>query len=370
MPSYLLQSEYWKQDDPTGAIVVGIVVAAGVLVLFIYKAIKGDFKKSAHPAPRRGSQGQMTTPSKFHGGAFKRAARNAGLDESQVAFVTEYGKRLQTANPDFVFQNPSAMDSFLKKIYREIESHVESEEQAEEKKTLLFSIHSFFDGKASSESSIKSTRRIPNGMVFSFLSPADEHFPSKIVAVEADAMLVEAPTNSMGSEVRFPRGTKLHCYFYSISRQGFSFDTRVLGYRTHELRSLLCLSHTDHVASLPNRQYRRKRLSQDCVFNPVKIVVSNEKRKEVRKPIVQKRTIPGTIEDISAGGMSIKTANPLAQNEYLKIDFEIPKGSGSVFAKVVRLERQAIGGVMHLQFVKMSRKTLISIYNIVYGYED
>jgi c-di-GMP-binding flagellar brake protein YcgR len=357
----ILQSEFWKRDDPTGAIIAGIVILIAILSLIVYKVIKGDFKPVARTSPSL----------QFKGGKFKRAARGSGLSERQVSFLADYGRRLQTSNADFVFQNPSALDAFLKKVYREIESREDSEEKAEEKKAYLFEIRSFFDGKNASGGAIGSTRKLREGLVFSFITPSEEHHPSKVIAVEAEALLVEMPTDAMEHEIRFPWGMKLHCAFYTQAQQGCTFDSRVIGYKTRNGKSLLCLSHTDRVTSLPNRQHLRRRLSQDCSFSPVKIVMVEDRRKQVKKSVVQKRTIPGTIEDISAGGMSVRTANPSQQNEFIKVNFDLHDGQCSLFAKVVRLERQkAIGGVMHLQFVKMNRKTLNSVYNLVYGYED
>jgi hypothetical protein len=55
----------------------------------------------------------------------------------------------------------------------------------------------------------------------------------------------------------------------------------------------------------------------------------------------------------------------------VKIAFHPGGTPQSAFAKVIRMNKaKNIGGVMHVQFVKISRQGLNAILSFVYGYAD
>ena len=75
--------------------------------------------------------------------------------------------------------------------------------------------------------------------------------------------------------------------------------------------------------------------------------------------------------DISAGGLGIQCVSPLQSGEFVKITFNPGSGAQAAFAKVIRMNRSKnVGGIMHVQFVKISRQSLNAILSFVYGYAD
>jgi c-di-GMP-binding flagellar brake protein YcgR len=86
---------------------------------------------------------------------------------------------------------------------------------------------------------------------------------------------------------------------------------------------------------------------------------------------VETLPFPGTIVDISAGGLGIQSASALPAGEFIKIEFSPGGGNQAAFCKVIRMNKlRTVGGIMHLQFVKISRRTLNSILSYVYGYSE
>ncbi len=80
----------------------------------------------------------------------------------------------------------------------------------------------------------------------------------------------------------------------------------------------------------------------------------------------------GTIMDVSAGGCAIKSAAAIRTGEYLKVDFDDSQGRTlAVLGRTVRTNKSSgIGGIMHIQFMKVPRRALNAINAMVYGYDQ
>jgi hypothetical protein len=315
------------------------------------------------------SSGRGSSGSSFNKASFRRAARGAGLAEEDLRFLEEFGRTLGVTNPDFVFRNPQKLDSFFKDSYRQIEKTAESEADAEERKARLFAARESLTHASAQGGSIRSTRQLGRGIPLTFIAPGEESYPSVILAVEPSGLAVEPVSDSYGEPLRFRRGTKLSCYFYAKGHQGYQFATRVMGWEKIGGKDAMVLGHSDSVSALPARRYARREMRAPCTFYRVAVTAAAGKGKKSAK--VEDIPYPGTIVDISAGGLGIQTANPLLSGEFVKIVFNTGGGTQSAFAKVLRMNKaKNLGGVMHLQFVKISRPGLNAVLSYVYGYVD
>jgi hypothetical protein len=356
---FLAQSNLWNTGGhpnagPNSAIALGVVLAAILLVVLIKYILSSSGAGSS-----------------FSKTAFRRAARAAGLDEDLVRFLEEYGRAAGMSNPDFVFRNPQKLDAFFKDSYRRIEKAAESESDAEERKARLFMARESLTNASAEGGSVRSTRQLGRGAPLTFIAPGEESYPSVILAVEPSGIAVEPVTDSYGAPLRFRRGTKLTCYFYAKGHQGYQFATRVTGWEKIGAKDAMVLAHNEAVKALPARRYARRELRAPCTFYRVAVSAGMAKGKNKGKAKVENVPYLGTIADISAGGLGIQTANPLAAGEFAKIVFSAGSGEQAAFAKVLKMNRaKSIGGVMHLQFVKISRQGLNSILSYVYGYSD
>jgi c-di-GMP-binding flagellar brake protein YcgR len=309
--------------------------------------------------------------SSFNKAAFRRAARASGLAEEEVRFLEEYGRAIGLSNPAFVFRNPNKLDAFFKDAYRRIEKSAESEADAEERKARLFAARESLTHASAQGGSVRSTRQLGRGAPLTFIAPGEESYPSVILAVEPSGIAVEPVSDSYGETMRFRRGTKLSCYFYAKSHQGYQFATRVIGWEKIGGKDAMVLSHSESVSALPARRYARREMRAPCTFYRVAVTASPAKGREKSKAKVENVPYPGTIVDISAGGLGIHSSTPLAMGEFVKIVFNTGGGAQSAFAKILRMNKaKNIGGVMHLQFVKISRQGLNAVLSFVYGYAD
>ncbi len=161
---------------------------------------------------------------------------------------------------------------------------------------------------------VRSTRQLGRGAPLTFIAPGEESYPSIILAVEPGGLAVEPVSDSYGEALRFRRGTKLTCYFYAKSHQGYQFATRVAGWEKFGGKDAMVLAHSDAVSALPARRHARRETKAPCTFYRVAVTAANpaERRRAGQRGAAKVENIPypGTIVDISAGGLGIQTANP------------------------------------------------------------
>jgi c-di-GMP-binding flagellar brake protein YcgR len=367
----LLQSLENRSNSPLVLpVLIGLVVII-VISSLIRAARKGGGKAQAGGGASVSGRASQSGGKKLSSWQFRRFARNYGLDADQTEFLEHYARSYGVSDAGFLFQNTKALDKLLKKAYDEIEGSSDSEEIIEGRKRIVFGIRERMELVKSQGKVVRSTRELSDGQAIGLLSEDNENYPSRVVAVGPSGIIATVPTDALGTEMRFKKGSKAKVVFYAKNGQGYSFMTKVMGYEARRSGSVMQISHSDHVQMLPSRKHKRRELNSSCYFYYVSVETVREGRKERKKAVVDKRRIMGTIIDISAGGCSIKTANPLSQGEYLKIEFDTNRGTANVLGKVVRVNKGGgIGGIMHVQFARSSLKTLNDIRSYVYGYAE
>jgi c-di-GMP-binding flagellar brake protein YcgR len=343
-------------------IAIIVIAVAIVLVAVLRRAVGGGTGSGLAGA---------SSSSGFNRRAFRKAARAAGLSVDESRFLEDYGKVLKVTSPEFLFRNQAKLDAFFKDLYRSIEQYSDSEGDADERKAALFEIRERLNQSQSKVVQVTSTRQLGRNMPLSFLVKGDESYPSTVLAVEAGGIAAEPPRDAYGETIRLKRGTKLTCYFYGKGRQGYQFETRVAGWELVGSREVMVIAHSEGVKALPARRHQRKEMRAPCTFYHVSVSTEKVRGKPKQKAKVEKIPYPGMLSDISAGGLGIQSANPLPAGGFVKIEFDTGNGIQSAFGKVVRMNKlRTTGGVMHIQFVKITRRSLNAILSYVYGYAD
>lgn len=372
-PAFLLplaQTSYLENRGGGAAFIVILVVVIGFIVVNHFIKAYQDSKDPRALKAREEKEGQPRKPLIPSGSSMRRAAKELGFEAEQVSFLESYGRKFSVASPEHVLRNSQALDEFLKKIYQDIEKHSEQETSADSRTTVLFQIREYADALRAKARPISSTHGLPKGTAFTFITPEGEHFTSRIHGVEPTGLSCAVPVDGLGQQIRFKRGTKLDCFYYSGPQNGFTFDTRVLGYSQMGASTVMVVKHSDSIQPLPARRHLRKRVAASCDWAPVNIVVTQSAGKPSKQAVVSGRYLPGQVADLSSGGLSLRTANLANQGDYIKVDFSLSRGIITAIGRVVRANRlKGSGGVMHVQFAKISRKDINAILTVIYGYE-
>jgi hypothetical protein len=117
------------------------------------------------------------------------------------------------------------------------------------------------------------------------------------------------------------------------------------------------------------RRFKRKGTVISCNLYTVRIEETGHKKE--RKMVVESRSVPGSIQDISVGGCAIKSNTSIPAGTRLKITFEHSGMPLAVLGQVLRLNQgTGTGTVMHVKFIKVPKKAMNSINAIVFDYRE
>jgi hypothetical protein len=84
---------------------------------------------------------------------------------------------------------------------------------------------------------------------------------------------------------------------------------------------------------------------------------------------VDKRRLSGNIMDISVGGCSMKTNASIQSGARLKIEFTQGDIIVAALGQVLRTNRTGINTILHIKFLRVTRKSMNLINAFVYEYE-
>jgi hypothetical protein len=359
----LLQTQYnyFEKPDPTATYIGLAVFAAIALVLIFYTSI---VKKNR--AKRGGKK-------RFKKGAFKRQAAKVGLSKKQTKNIENLLKTHNVENPMRVFDNSAVLDSVIANKLNSLENAKAPPAEKEKIKYELFQLKRLIERSEMLSRVLNSTRQLRLSTKIE-LTHDNLHKYETIISANLKKMFaVEVPKNDAQRPVRWPKGTKLVITYLRDDNEIYTFNSRVLGYSTVNKVTTMLLAHAQNVKQSQNRMNRRKELDRPVYFYPVVIVESGSGRKKEKKAVVQQnRRHLGTLLDVSAGGCSIKSSFLFNPGALTRVDFETGyKSQAKALGKIQRIRKtEGKGGIMHIQFTRVSRNNMNKIQSFVYGYTD
>ena len=337
-----------------------IGVAATVLLIFIGTLI----------ARRR--QPGSTADGGYNGAAFRRAGKSVGLSAAQVGALENLVLATKVRQPFLVFTSAGLLDDTLKKGMYSIDAARDlSEEERENRRTVLFQIKQTIEGNARKGASLGSTTFLRPGQVLSITPEGGAAFASKVVSNMKDFLTTSVPALPAGGNSRWMRGTKLSVYMWRENDAGYSFVSKVLGYDTVKGIPSVLIQHSRTLRREQRRRARRRELLRPCFCYPIRITETGEGRKMERKAVVEQsqRTL-GTIVDISAGGCAVQTSTPAAKGKLVMVEFDVDRRQAlRAFGKVMQVKKRGgRGGTMNIMFTRVTRQHLNRISEFVYDF--
>lgn len=364
MLSLLLQAKYTGfgeiPDPRTLYITIGVIIGAGVL-LYVINRFTG---KTRRTSPKSGN--------KMNKRQFRRMAKKIGLPDTHTKALEKLVKAYTIRNPHTLFNNSTQLDSLLKKGLSDIELQNSSDQQKEADKLVLFQIKQIIERAAQTKGSLSSTRELKNGVPVSISGEEFEQYKTRVVSNLKDGIQVEPPISNDDSIIQIKRWSPVRITLKRDSDSLYSFDSKVLGYKTYGGRMLLLLQHSKDVQQTQQRKFRRKLIEKPAFFTRVSVIQQGSGRKKSKKAVIDKssRTL-GTVIDLSAGGCSIRARVPLKLGELIQVEFETEQKERVVaFGKVKHVSgSRRSGNVMHIMFTRLSRENMNKINYFVYAEE-
>jgi c-di-GMP-binding flagellar brake protein YcgR len=354
---------FYKETNPQDIIV--FVVGVGVVITIL---VIVNFIKKRYNVPAIGGSGGGPGVRRFSGFALHRLANTIGLDRDQTKMLEFVLKNDAVTDLDRSINSPNLLDRHFKRAYRSIERSANTEDEAQERLSLLFSTRNILESSAGSGGGITSTRQVAEKTA-AVITIGQESYPVKVISSKGDNLVVENPQNALGTPLRLPRGGKVTLSFFTKSSRGFSFESRILGTADSADGPVLQLVHSSQMKRLSQRRFRRRQavIASNFFF----VYVEETGHRKEKKMVVDKRRLTGNIMDISIGGCSIKTNVSVPSGTRLKIEFFYANNTNiAVLGQVLRTNRTGINTIMHIKFLRVPRRAMNAINALVFEYAD
>jgi len=361
---FLLQT-YFRNNS---SIEMGpLLIAAGAVIvfsLFIYFIRRGTSGSSGTGK----NTGSGAAPRKYNSFTFRKIASSYGLDKEQTELLDYVFRINSVTDPERVMKTPALLDKHFKRAFRSIEKNSSADEEAQERLARLFSLRNLIESSSGGEdvSNVRLSENTP-----AILVNGKNSYPVKVLSSKGQTVVVESPTNALGTPIRMAKGTNVSISFFTKSSNGYSYDGTVDDVVDIGGEQGLQISHSGRMKPLAKRKSRRRSTDIDCEFYFARIEETGTGKKKTAKLIVDKRKYSGTIQDISIGGCSLKSSAPVQTGSCLKIVIDFEDGNIiSVLGQVIRTNRSSAGNIINIKFLKVPKKAHNYISTLVFGYND
>lgn len=358
--------------DPKYLLILLFVIIGMVGLRFynVYKENSSKKNKVKIVEPKRAGERIVYGPRELDKKEFNQVISIYQLTKDQAAIFAKLCKTYNIIHALRLVENKKTLTELFDRALEQLNVVTPSNREIEQKKTLIFTMREAIENKRLAlRNSISTTRSLQNDQSLTFIVKSGEHYPLKIIDNSNDGLVCPIPRDSFGNELRLPLWSKIQCIFSSRTGQAYHFPSRILRFESGLNETKMLLSHSNNIKAMPNRNHDRKAFETACQFCQVTVAnVVNGKHTE-HKFYPLPRISNGVMLDISVGGCSIKTSNPLGKDEYLQITCTLEnKTEEKIIGKVKRVfSPDSTSTVMNIQFAKMSRTTMNRIFSYIYN---
>lgn len=350
----LLQQDmqFFATPDPRQTritlIVFGVIVLVGIVAALISV-------RRVHHGGRRGG--------------LSRQARRVGLDSGQRAVLKEMAKNLALQNPERLLSNAAYLNHALKRRFEQLDTSDLPDAAREQQKAILFSVKHALGTTSAGVRVLPSSRHFTVGQRVRFRTGTDAFQESAVASNVHNGVGIEIPYQGRARTASIKKGTPIDVSVLAEQDRLYTYQTKVIGFNSASGATIMYVQHASNIRQTQQRQSPRREYDRHCEYYPVTVVSTGRGRRARKQAFVNKsRRVLGRLEDLSAGGCSIRTQVPLSPGDMLKVDFESTEGTPiTVFGKVRSVDRGVRGKVMHIMFTRVSRKHLNQIQSYVYG---
>ena len=357
----LLQYNFLDTGGAAKIYVVGAIFVVGLAVLILVNAASS--RRSG------GNQNARTNNKRV----FLRTAKEHGLDKQQAQRLLTLTRIARVRQPFLAFTNQGLLDDVLKRGFYALDNDVSlSANEREARTAQLFTIKRKLETQTSGTGAVSSSSAVNPGTEVTIIPESGGRFPTRVLASLRDQLACLVPMDEEGNQIRWKRGIRIKVVFYQEGGKGDSFVSKVAGYETVRSRPALLFKHAKTMGREQQRRHKRRIVERPCFVFPIAVNEFSSGKQTVKQAAVQtqQRTL-GTLIDISAGGAAIRSVTPVRPGRLVKVEFEFSRTERlAVFGKVRRVRSHPPrGGVMHLQFTRMSRRHLNQIHRYVYEFQ-
>jgi hypothetical protein len=365
--------QYFKEDDPMAAIILGIGIGTIIVLVIIMNIIKYGFKHfNVRPGGAKKSS-SFAPPRQFSGLTLRSIARSYDLTKEQRKMLGYVLTKDGVSRPREVLADAAATDKHFKRAYQSLARKSGRGVDDNEVQKELYQLFSTRNALEAAPVSLQraSAPKIGYGTE-AVLSVNGKTYPLKVDTVRGEVIMVECPVNSLGQPLKFQKNTRADLNYFNNMNHGFLQQCRILDVVIVPRKPpILQLLAQGRPKTLFKRKNRRRQVNIPCEFHVVTIAKTGSGSRAETTMTVGNRKFTGEILDISPGGCSIRTRGLLKPGLRLKISLEDNGKNAVVLGQVLRINRgSAITSFVHVKFIKASLRALNIINAVVYRYNE
>ncbi|MDR2785918.1 MAG: PilZ domain-containing protein [Treponema sp.] len=365
--------QYFKEDDPTAALILGIGVGVIIVCTIIINIIRHGFSHINLHSGGAKKPSSFVPPRQFSGLALHAIARSYELNKEQTKMLEYVLTKDGVNRPREALADVAIMDKHFKRAYLSIakkSGRMVDDTEVQKELYQLFSTRNAIEAAPASLQHA-SAPEIGYGTEV-VLSINGKTYPLKVDTVRGEVIMVECPVNPLGQPLKFQKGTQAEINYFNNMNHGFLQHCRVLDVVIAPRKPpILQLLSQGKPKTLFKRKNRRRQVNIPCEFWVVTIIKTGSGARAQTTMTVGNRKFVGEILDISPGGCSIRTRGLLKPGLRLKISLEDKKKKAVVLGQVLRINRgSSITSFVHIKFIKASLKALNIINAVVYRYNE
>jgi hypothetical protein len=364
---FLLQEQvrYFKEDDPTQALILVIAIAVIVVFSIVMSIIRRGGKKKIVGSGSGGSSG-YATPKRFSTFSLRRAARPYGLSGEQNRLLEEVFRNDNVTDPARVLQNSAVLDKHFKRAYKSIDKGSRNTERTQQNISKLYILRNAIEAAPVHEDA---NQPVENSQAI--IKYGKDNYNVKVLVSRGDNIVTEIPKSTLGTPLKVSNGTNVNLTYLSRSNNSYNLTCSYVGIEKTEHGAGFQMNSNGNPKALTKRKYRRKQVDIRCEFFFVQLVESGKGRKKTSKLVVSPKKFSGYVRDIGAGGCSIRTPVPVQAGSRLKINCYLGHNNQiSVLGQVIRINRSAAGTVIHVKFLKVPMRAFNLINTLVFGFDE
>ncbi len=347
-----------------------IYVGIGLFVAFIAFIIISGRTSGATSGSRTGKRSTGSSRAgKYKKKTFRRKAAAMGFSKPEIRTLEYLIKEYKVKYPYNLLRNTETLNSTLRKALRRVEEDIADPNVREGQKLILYRIKQKVELNSEKKEIMTGTKQLRPGQKLHISTPGGIRYPSMVTSNLNNYLGAKIPTDEHGNQIRWRKGTKVLVFFWKSNGQGYSFNSKVSGYNNVRGVPSLFLQHSKSIHQAQQRRFRRKQLDKPAYMYAIRIITTGFGKNQQKKAVVDTKSgVLATVLDISAGGCSLRSTYPLGPGELLKVEFETFHGQKiSAFGKVKSIARlKPVGGIMHVQFTKVSRENINKINAFIY----
>jgi hypothetical protein len=353
--------QFYKESNPMDGVYLGVGLGIVIVTLVIVNLVRkrmgiGNSSFSSSPKAHINRAG------------LNKLSHSAGLDSTQSKMLGFVMKNDGVVDPERVMQSGDLLDRHFRRAFNTIEHNTRSDDEAQQKLSVLFSTRNILEASTGGNGGVTTTRVIAENTPAVLILDGNS-YPIRVISARGAYLVVENPSNAMGEPLTVGRNKPITLSFFTKSSNGFSVDSTVYGTsKTPSAGKVLQVLHSTAIKSLSQRRFRRRQTAVPLEFHLVRLEPGAKRHEQ--KMVVDKRKAMGTILDISIGGCSVQTSSAISAGVRLKLDFLAGKRHIVALGEVLRTNRNRSGTIMHIKFLKVTRKSMNLINALVFEYID